>query len=96
MAGPLEVGDQRGQRRPDQAATLAEAWGGWLALAGGDGLSAAAPAAIIVRRELPDGRIYGSTSATLVALAADGRLRYDFRPDPQAAATGTWYSVETA
>jgi Transport and Golgi organisation 2 len=80
----------------DQAATLAEAWGGWLALAGGDGLSAAAPAAIIVRRELPDGRVYGSTSATLVALAADGRLRYDFRPDPQAAATGTWYPVETA
>ena len=80
----------------DQAAKLAEAWGGWLALAGGDGLSAAAPAAIIVRRELPDGRIYGSTSATLVALAADGRLRYDFRPDPQATATGTWYPVETA
>jgi len=33
--------------------------------------------AIIVRREMPDGRVYGSTSVTLVALAADGRLRYD-------------------
>jgi len=44
--------------------------------------------------ELPDGRVYGSTSVTLVALAADGRLRYDFQPDPQA--DGDWYPVETA
>ncbi len=43
--------------------------------------------------ELPDGRIYGSTSVTLVALAADGRLRYDFQPDPHN--TATWYPVET-
>jgi len=84
-------------RRPsgDPAATLTDAWGDWLALAAGDGLPATEPGAIIVRRELPDGRIYGSTSVTLVSLAADGRLRYDFRPDPQAAATGTWYPVET-
>jgi len=80
---------------PDPKTTLTSAWGDWLALAAGDGLAATEPGAIIVRRELPDGRIYGSTSVTLVALAADGRLRYDFRPDPQAAATGTWYPVET-
>ena len=50
------------------------------------------PGAIIVRRELPDGRVYGSTSVTLVALATDGRLRYDFQPDPPDPAT--WYSVQ--
>ena len=79
----------------DPGATLAGAWGSWLTLAGGDGLSTAAPGAIIVRRKLPDGRVWGSTSATLVALAADGRLRYDFQPDPQGAAPGAWYPVET-
>ena len=76
----------------DPAASLAGAWAGWLPLAAGDGLSATEPGAIIVRRELPDGRIYGSTSATLVALGADGRLRYDFQPSPPAPAA--WYSVD--
>jgi hypothetical protein len=80
-------------RRPsgDPAATLEDAWDDWLALAAGDGRPATEPGAMIVRRELPDGRIYGSTSVTLVALAADGRLRYDFQPDPPDPAT--WYSV---
>jgi hypothetical protein len=78
----------------DPEATLTGAWGDWLALAAGDGLAATEPGAIIVRRELPGGRVYGSTSVTLVALAADGRLRYDFQPDPQAG--GDWYPVETA
>ncbi|MGH3175389.1 MAG: NRDE family protein, partial [Streptosporangiaceae bacterium] len=78
---------------PDPKTTITDAWGDWLALAAGDGLAATEPGAIIVRRELPDGRIYGSTSVTLVALAADGRLRYDFQPDP--ADPTTWYPVET-
>jgi Transport and Golgi organisation 2 len=77
----------------DPDATLTDAWGDWLALAAGDGLAATEPGAIIVRRELPDGRVYGSTSVTLVALAADGRLRYDFQPVPADATT--WYPVET-
>jgi hypothetical protein len=77
----------------DPGATLEDAWADWLTLAGGDGLSAAEPGAIIVRRELPDGRVWGSTSATLVALAADGGLRYDFQPAPPDPAT--WYSVDT-
>jgi hypothetical protein len=77
----------------DPAATLTGAWADWLALARGDGLSAAEPGAIIVRRELPDGRVWGSTSVTLVALAADGSLRYDFQPEPPDPAT--WYSVDT-
>ena len=79
---------------PDPKTTIAGAWGDWLALAGGDGLPATEPGAVIVRRELPDGRVYGSTSVTLVALGADGRLRYDFQSDPPDPAT--WYSVKTA
>src|ERR1700748_1430817 len=80
---------------PAPKTTLAGAWGDWLALAAGDGLAATEPGAIIVRRELPDGRIYGSTSVTLVALAADGRLRSAFEADPQAGPNATWYPVET-
>lgn len=83
-------------RRPsgDPSAALGQAWGDWLALAGGDGLGTADPGAIIVRRELPDGRVWGSTSATLVSLAGDGRLRYDFQPDPSGPAS--WYRVATS
>ncbi len=85
-------------RRPsgDPAATLSGAWADWLTLAGGDDLAATEPGAIIVRRELPDGRIWGSTSATLIALARDGSLRYDFQPDPKTPPDPTtWYSVDT-
>ena len=83
-------------RRPsgDPAASLAAAWAGWLPLAAGDGLGTAEPGAIIVRRELPDGRVWGSTSETLVALAADGRLRYDFQPAPPDPAA--WYRVDVS
>jgi len=84
-------------RRPsgDPAATLTSAWGDWLILAGGDGLAATQPGAIIVRRELPDGRVWGSTSVTLVAMARDGRLRYDFQPDPKTPPDpATWYPVD--
>jgi len=85
-------------RRPsgDPAATLSGAWADWLTLAEGDDLSATEPGAIIVRRELPDGRVWGSTSATLIALARDGSLRYDFQPDPKTPPDPiTWYSVDT-
>ncbi len=85
-------------RRPsgDSAATLKDAWADWLTLAGGDDLAGTDPGAIIVRRELPDGRVYGSTSVSLVALARDGSLRYDFQPDPKTPPDSTtWYSVDT-
>jgi len=78
----------------DPALGVAAAWGDWLTLAGGDGLDPAGPAAIVARRDLPDGRVWGSTSVTLVALAADG-VRYDFQPRPgggDSVADG-WYSV---
>ena len=104
-AYPVEPGDPAGEpkaahfadkfaaARPpaDPALPLAQAWGDWLTLAAGDGLDPAVPAAILVRRTLPDGQLYGTGSMTLVALAADGRLRYDFQPRPGDPAT--WYPV---
>jgi len=74
----------------DPAAAEREAWADWLALAGGDDRDVADPAAIIARRNLPDGRLWGTTSVTLVALAPD-QLRYDFQASP-GRETG-WYPV---
>ena len=76
----------------DPDATIKDAWTDWLTMTDGDDQGEAG--AIIVRHELPDGRVYGTTSVSLVALARDGRLRYDFQPVP--ADPTTWYSVETA
>ena len=79
---------------PDPRTTIKDAWADWLTLAAGEDLPGTDPGAIIVRHELPDGRVYGSTSVSLVALAKDGSLRYDFQlapPDP-----ATWYSVDTS
>jgi hypothetical protein len=75
----------------DPADTIKDAWGDWLTLAAGDGLPDTDPAAIIARRELPDGRLWGTTSVSLVALGLHG-LRYDFQPVP--ADPATWYSVD--
>jgi len=106
-AYPVEPGDPAGEpkaahfaekfaaARPpaDPALPVAQAWGDWLTLAAGDGLDPAGPAAIMVRRVLPDGQLYGSTSVTLVALAADG-IRYDFQPRP--GDIDSWYAVADA
>jgi hypothetical protein len=67
-----------------------EAWAEWLDLAGGDERDLSDPGAIIARRELPDGRLWGTTSVTLVALAPD-QIRYDFQASP-GSETG-WYPV---
>jgi hypothetical protein len=67
----------------DPATSVARAWGDWLALAAGDGLDRADPGAIVARRDLPDGRVWGTTSVSLVALGAAG-LRYDFQASPGA------------
>jgi hypothetical protein len=81
----------------DPALSVAEAWGDWLTLAAGDGLDPADPAAIVVGRDLPDGRVYGSTSMTLIGLG-DGAVRYDFQPRPGGAdsVADGWYSVALA
>ena len=75
----------------DPAATIKDAWGDWLTLADGDGLPDTDPAAIVVRHELPDGRVFGTTSVSLVALGPGG-LRYDFQPVPSDPTT--WYPVD--
>jgi hypothetical protein len=74
----------------DPALPVGAAWGDWLTLAAGDGLDPADPRAIIARRDLPDGRVWGTTSVTLVGLASDG-LRYDFQARP--GDIGGWHPV---
>jgi hypothetical protein len=74
----------------DPARPVGQAWGDWLTLTAGDGLDPADPRAIIARRNLPDGQVWGSTSVTLVGLAFDG-LRYDFQGRP--GNLGDWQAV---
>jgi hypothetical protein len=89
----VRFGPKFAAQRPsgDPAATIKDAWGDWLTLAGGGYMADGEAGAIIVRRDLPDGRVWGTTSVSLVALSRDGGLRYDFQPVP--ADPATWYSV---
>lgn len=67
---------------------LAAAWGDWLPLTEGDGLDPADPRALLHRHLTDQGRVFATTSVSLVALGADG-VRYDFsgRPGDPAAWT---------
>ncbi|MEU8272464.1 NRDE family protein [Sphaerisporangium sp. NPDC049002] len=67
-----------------------EAWGAWRGLASGAGLPLTDPRALVVREQSADGRVWGTSSVTLVALGA-GALRYDFCPRPDD--PGSWYEV---
>lgn len=80
-------------RSPDPRPGLAtaEAWGDWVDLLRGDALAPTDPRALLVRVEF-EGRVYGSTSASLVALSPTG-VRYDFCPDPMGG-TG-WRQITT-
>jgi hypothetical protein len=82
----------RGETRPSPrpGSPVPQAWAGWLPLLNGDGIRADDPRALIVRRELGDGRIWGTTSISLVAISPDG-LRYDFTAAPGEPAA--WYPV---
>jgi uncharacterized protein with NRDE domain len=62
----------------------------WHDLMAGDGLDPDDDRALIVAKDI-EGRSYGSTSASLVALAATS-VRYDFTGTP---ATPAWRSVDT-
>jgi hypothetical protein len=62
----------------------------WRALLAGDGLDPTDERALIVAKEI-EGRRYGSTSASLVALAPD-LVRYEFTATP---AEPDWWVVET-
>lgn len=70
------------QRPPaEQAMSVTEAWEPWLRLVGESVLPVTDPRAIRVSRQLPDGRRWGTTSISLVALSGTG-LRYDFASVP--------------
>ncbi|MDQ2650684.1 MAG: NRDE family protein [Actinomycetota bacterium] len=58
-----------------------QGWGGWPGLLTGDGLAGDHEAALIVAKDI-EGRRYGTTSGALVAIGADGQVRYDFSADP--------------
>jgi hypothetical protein len=66
---------------PRPGVPVQRAWGAWLPLMNGDGLGRQDPRALIVRRDLGAGRIWGTTSISLVA-ASPGWLRYDFSAAP--------------
>ena len=71
-------------------ATVAAAWGEWLPLIDGDGIRADDERALIVRRDLGGGRIWGTTSVSLAAATGAG-LRYDFTASPGDPAA--WFPV---
>ncbi len=79
--------------QPKPGASVEDAWGSWLPLLNGAGFSPGDPRALIVRRDLGDGRIWGTTSISLVALTPDG-IRYDFTAAPGDPAA--WYPVPLA
>ncbi|MFF1904289.1 NRDE family protein [Kitasatospora sp. NPDC058218] len=62
-------------------ATTEQAWGGWLQIVSGDGLALDDPAALVQRRDFGDGRIWSSSSISLLAFGPDG-VRYDFGRAP--------------
>lgn len=76
---PRLRGAQRPLPRP--ADPVPAAWGAWLPLLDGYGLGSGDPRALIVRRDLGGGRIWGTTSISLIALSGAG-LRYDFTAAP--------------
>jgi Transport and Golgi organisation 2 len=82
----------RDATRPAAApgAPAAEAWGTWLPLVNGDGIGPGDARALIVRRDLGGGRVWGTTSISLVALSPEG-VRYDFTGEPGNPVS--WYPV---
>ena len=88
---PRLRGAPRPLPRPGDPVT--RAWKGWLPLLDGDGIPPDDPPALIVRRNLGDGRVWGTTSTSLVALWPDA-VRYDFTAAPGDATA--WRSVPTA
>ncbi|MBD0689853.1 NRDE family protein [Streptomyces sp. CBMA123] len=77
---------------PTAGGTTEEAWGGWLPIITGDGLALDADAALIQRRDFGDGRIWGSSSISLLALGPE-LLRYDFATAPVPADGSGWRRV---
>lgn len=76
---------------PRPGAPVAQAWGEWLTLLNGDGLAPEDPRALIIRHDFGDGRIFGTTSTSLIALSAD-EVRYDFTGTP--GEPDAWFQVQ--
>lgn len=81
--------------RPRFAAARAEAdgerrWRAWRDLASGAGLPVDDPRALVVRHDLGERGVWGTSSITLLGLSEHG-LRYDFCPRP--GDPGSWYRV---
>jgi Transport and Golgi organisation 2 len=87
--------------RPRPGGPAGQAWGAWLPLINGDGLSPEDPRALVVRRDLGAGRVWGTTSISLVALwpgpVRHDTVRYDFNASPAfkdaRADPGAWHEV---
>ena len=81
--------------RPEPAAggPTESAWGDWLPIVTGDGLALDGDAALIQRRDFGDGRIWGSSSVSLLALGPE-LLRYDFATAPVPADGSGWRRME--
>jgi hypothetical protein len=75
---------------PRPGSPVLQAWGEWLPLLNGDGITRDDPRALIVRHDLGGGRIWGTTSISLIALSPD-EVRYDFTGTPGDPAA--WYPV---
>jgi hypothetical protein len=82
----------RAAPRPDPrpGRPVSQAWGAWLPRLNGDGIGPDDPRALIVRRDLGGGRIWGTTSISLVALSPEA-VRYDFTAAP--GDPDSWYPV---
>jgi Transport and Golgi organisation 2 len=86
------LGRFRSAGRPDPAPgkPVDDAWGSWFPLLNGGGIGSDDERALIVRRDLGEGRTWGTTSVSLVGLTADW-VRYDFCATPGYPAA--WYQV---
>ncbi|MGI5245713.1 NRDE family protein [Dactylosporangium sp. CA-139066] len=69
---------------PKPGLAPAAAWGDWIELLAGGEFTGAAERPLLIRKEV-DGLLYGSGSATLVAIGEPG-VRYDFTANPGPAA----------
>jgi hypothetical protein len=90
--GPRFAAAARPDPRP--GGPVAQAWGEWLPLVNGDGIGPEDSRALLVRRDLGGGAIWGTTSVSLVALWPDlppDGVRYDFTATPGDPAA--WYEV---
>ena len=85
----------RAARRPhpEPGVPVATAWGDWLPLVDGGGIGLHDQRALIVLRDLGEGRFWGTTSVSLVAITPES-IRYDFTGNPGAAAAWSPVSLD--